>query len=230
MYSAFDSFFIGLMAKYARTSGIFDKFITQFLELHSVKTLPLITILWLLWFSKRSKLQWATIEALLGMFGALVISRIIQDVSPERPRPLHSGNPDFVLPFGVESTNLENWSSFPSDHAALVFAFSTAVWCANRRLGAACYVWSVLVVCLPRMYAGYHYASDILGGAVVGVLATLAVAYSHTLRDRLMPRILTLEERYAPLFYATFFIISFQFADLFDDVRRVGHGLSEVFT
>jgi membrane-associated phospholipid phosphatase len=229
LQSYFDDYVIGLASYYAHRSVAFDNFITQFLDLFSVKTLPLITVLWLLWFSKLIKRRQAVVEAFLGMFTAIAVSRLIQDFSPERLRPLLSGNPKFVLPFGVDPSGLEGWSSFPSDHTALVFALSTAVWRVSRPLGAVCYSWSVFVVCLPRIYAGYHYASDILGGVAVGLLATMAVALFVPVGSRVMPRIRALEERYTALFYASAFVGSYQFVTLFDDVRDTARGLAKLF-
>ena len=115
----------------------------------------------------------------------------------------------FVLPLGVDPQALEHWSSFPSDHAALAFAVSTCLWRASRPLGAACYIWSIFIICLPRIYAGYHYATDIVGGAMVGIFTAFLVA--RPLQKALMPSALMAEELYPGLFFACFFVVSYEF-------------------
>ena len=66
--------------------------------------------------------------------------------------------------------------SFPSDHAALAFAFALAVWFYNKKLG-----WTFLIaavfVGLGRIFVGVHYPIDIIVGAVVGLVAALVVRW-----------------------------------------------------
>lgn len=61
-------------------------------------------------------------------------------------------------------------SSFPANPASVGFAIATVVWVRHRRLGAALYVLASLWG-LARVYAGVHYPTDILGGAILGVIA-----------------------------------------------------------
>lgn len=64
--------------------------------------------------------------------------------------------------------------SFPSGHALFFFAFSTAVYFVNKKLGVLFYILSMFI-CLARVAAGVHYPSDILAGAVLGTLIGWAV-------------------------------------------------------
>ncbi len=59
-------------------------------------------------------------------------------------------------------------SSFPSNAAAVGFAVATAVFVRHRRTGAALYALAFLWG-LARVYAGVHYPTDVIGGAVVGI-------------------------------------------------------------
>ncbi|MGV9266846.1 phosphatase PAP2 family protein [Kitasatospora sp. NPDC003701] len=69
-----------------------------------------------------------------------------------------------------------DWS-FPSNHTVIAFAAATALWFADRRLGAVAAVAAVLMGA-SRVWVGVHYPHDVLVGALVGVLvaAPLAVA------------------------------------------------------
>ena len=74
-------------------------------------------------------------------------------------------------------------SSFPSNSAAVAFAIAAAVWCVNRRLGAALFA-AAAVYGFSRVYVGVHYPADILGSVVIALVIT---ALTLRLRDLMMP-------------------------------------------
>ncbi len=200
--------------------GLLNKIIIQLLSLNTFKTLPVFATLWLLWFSADAiKTRPAILEGFVAMFIAGALSRAIQDGLPERIRPIHAGDPAFIPPLGItpDPDVLEHWSSFPSDHAAVYFALSTALWLLARPIGAGAFAWSFFVICMPRVIAGYHYASDIIAGALIGIFAALFVA--PWLADKLGPWIWAAEKRKKGLFYAGFFVLSFEVLTMFNDVR-----------
>lgn len=67
-------------------------------------------------------------------------------------------------------------SAFPSGHAAIFFALAVAAWFINRKWG---YWLGVLALVngVARVIAGVHWPSDILAGAVVGIISALAVRF-----------------------------------------------------
>jgi|SRR3989344_4212972 len=74
--------------------------------------------------------------------------------------------------------------SFPSGHAAFFFALATVVYLYNKSIG----LWffgSALLIGIARIVAGVHYTSDILGGAVLGMLVGYAV---HVIRRKILKR------------------------------------------
>ncbi|MBI2409540.1 phosphatase PAP2 family protein [Candidatus Kaiserbacteria bacterium] len=83
-----------------------------------------------------------------------------------RPRPFSA------LPVRQLLENSE-WS-FPSGHAAFFFALATAVFFYDRRWGTGLFT-AAIFISFARVAAGVHYPSDILGGAVLGILAAWAV-------------------------------------------------------
>jgi membrane-associated phospholipid phosphatase len=40
----------------------------------------------------------------------------------------------------------------------------------NRKIGAICFVWSIVVISAPRVYLGLHYPTDIVAGAFVEIV------------------------------------------------------------
>ena len=63
--------------------------------------------------------------------------------------------------------------SFPSGHTSASFAAATAIYAIDRRWGAAAYVLAALIG-FSRLYLGVHFPTDVLAGAVVGILAAKA--------------------------------------------------------
>ena len=63
-----------------------------------------------------------------------------------------------------------------SDHAILGFAVAVMVWRYNRRVGTALLVLATLLA-IARVFVGAHYPSDVLGGALLGALTSVALDY-----------------------------------------------------
>jgi len=85
-----------------------------------------------------------------------------------------------------------DWS-FPSDHATASFAIARAFILNGVRRRALAFFAAALLVCVSRVYVGTHYASDILGGAVTGMIAAGAARafyWEGTLADRFITGIL----------------------------------------
>lgn len=68
----------------------------------------------------------------------------------------------------------ESSYSFPSGHAGFFFALATVVYAHNKRVGSWFFV-SALLIGIARVASGVHYPTDILGGAVLGVLVGYGV-------------------------------------------------------
>lgn len=84
----------------------------------------------------------------------------------QRPRPFVENNVNLLL--------THNSPAFPSGHAAFFFALSTIVYIYNKKFGILFFTAS-LIICLARIFVGIHWPSDILAGAVVGVLSGLLI-------------------------------------------------------
>ncbi len=62
--------------------------------------------------------------------------------------------------------------AFPSGHTAVVFAAATVLYCMYPK--KLFWVWFAAVwIAVTRIYTGAHYPSDLLGGAIVGVVCGL---------------------------------------------------------
>lgn len=79
------------------------------------------------------------------------------------PRPFVVDHSTPLISHGTDN-------GFPSDHTALAFAVAAVVLRHDRRYGVAALVLAALVGA-SRVYVGVHHWPDIIGGAVVGLLA-----------------------------------------------------------
>lgn len=124
----------------------------------------LIFILFL-FLAKNFKKYWLMlIQAILAaILSRLVITNIIRWLLP-RSRPfIELGiNPLF------DYDPLK--SSFPSGHAAFYFAIATIVYSWNKKTGILFYIASFLIS-FARVFSGIHWPSDILAGAIIGILS-----------------------------------------------------------
>jgi undecaprenyl-diphosphatase len=66
----------------------------------------------------------------------------------------------------------EELKTFPSGHALFFFALSAVLYIYDKRLGTFFFIAS-FVMGIARITAGVHYPSDIIGGAVIGILIGL---------------------------------------------------------
>lgn len=188
-----------------------------------------VALLWWAWFDvSRPERLLETRERLVSSFiGGLVclaIVRLMLAELPFRPRPL--SNPDLRLNFPIATESWGNWSSFPSDHAALFTLLTFCLFTISFRLGLLALLDTVFLICLPRVMVGVHYPTDILGGALLGLIA----GYFFTRR-----KVRTYLSRFPfhwisvhpASFYAAAFLFSFlmahSFFPLINILLRMGH-------
>ncbi len=177
-----------------------------------------LAIFWAMWFRRPAARQ-GLLAGLGGALVALFIARLLAYVLPVRHRPLLEPGMHFVAPLGLpDQSNWTNWSSFPSDHAALFFAIVAGVWRADRRAAIFAFFYVVIAICLPRLYVGIHYPTDIIAGALIG---WGSVALLAQWRSSWAQPILRGLERFPGWGYALLFLLTFQIATLFWDVRVI---------
>lgn len=149
---------------------------------------PLIVLaVALQWFSRsdRRHVRHAAICAGLSFLAGLALNQVIL-LFVHRMRPYDMGLTHLLIAPSAD------WS-FPSDHATATMAVAAAFLLQGARARGAFLTLAALMVCLSRVFVGTHYVTDVLGGAVTGIAAALAIRlfYKENTRiDRLLTGIL----------------------------------------
>ena len=227
----FDAGIISFFNHFARRSWAFDHLVVLSSS-YLFRVAGIVPLIWWAWFrdgeestKKRDILAFGMMSCLFS----LAVARILSLSLPYRERPLHDPSLHFVLPHGQTNHALIGWSSFPSDHAAVYFTVATCLFLVSRRAGIFAMAWALLVTTLPRVYLGFHYPTDILAGALIGVLMGL-LSKIEKARQAVTGILMWWQKRAAGSFYAAFFLYSMQLATAFDSVREFGVFLAAVGT
>jgi undecaprenyl-diphosphatase len=224
--TALDDSLLRWLNQFAGRNEAFDRLVVEIADSALLKGALFMAYFWYLWFRSDGDIRarrGAVVTSLIGAVIAAVVARSLQVFLPLHDRPLHDPGLHFTLPFGVNPETLNHWNSFPSDHAVLFFALSVAVAAQSRRLGIMAAVWTLVIVCLPRIYLGYHYPSDVVAGAVIG--AVIMLATQRVIGAAAFVRgIVAWERSNARLFYGLAFLVTYEIAFLFFDVRSLGIG------
>lgn len=227
---AFDLMVIGWLNQFSNLDLTFDKTLYVIADNHLLKGGVIMGLLWWVWMRNGPNFAAPGLHALRSIGGtllAIVVARAMQNLLPGRLRPMQEPTLDFLQPFGDHPPGIVELSSFPSDHAVMFFALSTALFFAVRALGIAAYIWTTVVICFPRIYLGYHYPSDIIAGAVVGVLIMIPIMRMPL--PSAIPNLLArVQLRHTGLVFAGIFLLTLQMATMFENSRRLLAGAAQV--
>lgn len=145
----------------------FMRFATFMGSIPAIAAVFLVAVAALLFARRRREALFLAV----ALAGSVTLNRILKSTF-ERPRP--------ILPW---SKPLSEYS-FPSGHSmnSFVFYISLALVIrvvAGRRHGAVAFVGAAIIVALvgiSRIYLGYHYFSDVIGGYAAGLFWLVASA------------------------------------------------------
>lgn len=128
-----------------------------------------------LWFSGKNPAERVRyqITMLMGI-SALSLSNVVVwliNIFWERPRPFVEHGDELNLLFYPPTD-----PSFPANPVAVGFAAAAAAWSINRKFGWWMFG-AALLLGFSRLYAGVFYPTDIIGGAVVGIVVFIFTSY-----------------------------------------------------
>jgi undecaprenyl-diphosphatase len=220
----FDFWALALLNQYAHQSRPFDALVYDLADSSLLQGGFFMAYFWWLWFRvdpRTTQNREGIVLALVGALVAVIFSRVLQIALPFHIRPLQDSSIHFIAPYNVNPETLNRWSSFPSDHAALFAALSVAIGTYRPLFGALAGAWTLVVICLPRMYLGFHYPSDIGGGIALGT-AVMSVTLGFARGARWPQQIVRWESQRRTAFYCLAFLATYELTVLFYDVRALG--------
>lgn len=220
----FDFAVVRFFNQFANKSILLDRVVALVEEMFLLKGALFMAAMYWLWFLPSDDVDRDRIRILRGLAGtmiAIAVTLTLDHFLPNRPRPLNEPSLGFILPTGSYDTPVAD-NSFPSDHGAMFFAVSTIIWMRSRPMGIIAYIYTVIMIFLPRIYAGHHYPSDIAAGCLIG-LFFIWLSVTVPLPKALVEFPLRWEKRHPSSFYAVVFMFTVQVASLFWDLRTILH-------
>jgi undecaprenyl-diphosphatase len=220
----FDLTIIHFLQKFSQKNRFADEFCVVVTQYNLFKGSVIMVALWWLWFlpdtQEKLKRRVMLILTLLSGFIAVLVGRILVISLPFRIRPMNNPELHLLVPFGANNDGLAKMSSFPSDHAVLFFALCTGLFLVSKRTGILAYIYTFFFIIFSRVYLCYHYPSDVLVGAFIGI----ALCYffcTNAWTQKIGNKIYTFSEQKPQFFYPLFFLITYQIVDLFGELRAV---------
>ena len=161
----FDSSIITFLNSFARHSWAFDSFVYMLSGNDLLKGGVVVALIWWTWFrpdADKDDTRQHLICAIFACLLAVVIARGLAIMLPFRYRPMTVAALHFQRPYGAGDGGLIDWSSFPSDHAAVFFALAMSilfVWRSSRNSGLILRLFihkpcraSILDFTIPRIF------------------------------------------------------------------------------
>jgi undecaprenyl-diphosphatase len=195
---------------------------------HLMKGGLFLLLYWFFWFRPgphQPERRKQIVVAIAGTLVALLANRTIAALVPFRLRPLLTPDIGYHAPSLPIPYSYEEWSAFPSDTATYFIALAFGLFRLSPRLSLVMIAYALVAACLPRVYLGIHWPSDIAVGAVLGVVVVWAMDNRLSRRWLAAPMV-GLERRYRDWFYPLLFLLSFEMAMAFGNTRDALRGVA----
>ncbi len=221
------------LSHFARRSWLLDTVIWSIWNQAILQYGVVMVVVWRVWFAEgETPASWRkrqeVLSTLIALYPCVALVLVTRAILPFRPRPVMDPTIAFRVPFvPPDVTFAPESTSFPSGHAAVLAAFAIGLWAISRRLGVFTVLYGALVVCLPRLYFGRHFATDILAGTAIA-LATVPLTKQLVAAGSFVQRLPSWSTRHAAAFYTLFFFCSLDIATDFAYVKTVLHLVGSV--
>ncbi|MBC6991251.1 phosphatase PAP2 family protein [Hymenobacter sp. BT491] len=224
MINAFDREILLFLNRFVEPLGEFNKTLDFIMYCKPLKGGVLMVLVWWLWFRRtevsKVRVRQVLLATLVGSLLAMFSTRVLVNVMPERQRPIYNTELNMKIHPSLYNPGFKDVTSFPSDHATLFLALSTGFFFLSRRLGFAVLAYVLIVICLPRMYFGLHYPSDIVVGGLIGASA-VTIANLAWVRRHLFQPLLQWSEPRPEFLYSVLFLLTYQITDMFESTRSI---------
>jgi len=198
--------------------------------LYTFKGFVLVPILWWIWFQPSEQREWRremVVATIMSGLLALATGRLLAHALPFRVRPIY--NPELHLQFpsaDLREATLRTWSSFPSDHAMLWMSVATGIFLVWRGVGLLALLYTAIFTCLPRAYLGFHYPTDLLAGAAIGIAITYVMTRNRVRTWYAVPVLRSIQRFPGPC-YTLAFLLCFELITQFEELLQLVQSVSK---
>jgi len=109
----------------------------------------------------------------------------------------------------------------------MYFALATILFLVSRKLGLFAYLHAVFVVCLPLLYLGIHFPTDLLCGALIGT-GVACLALNDRIREAIARPARSWSVKSPSTFYPALYLWTLLTATEFNSVRGIVVGSWEL--
>ena len=220
----FDLGVLHFFQQFSRKSAFADRLIVFIADNSFLKGGIMMVVFWWLWILPRNQNEVRTkanmLLALFSNFVAIFMGRVIVLSTPFRIRPVDYPGLHIKLPVSAEKIVVDKLTSMPSDHAVLFYSICTGLFLVNRRIGIAAFIYTTVFVTFSRVYLCYHWASDVICGAFIGICVTMIICADKWLLYK-AESIYLYGQKKPQIFYAVFFFLTYELSNMFEDVRSI---------
>jgi undecaprenyl-diphosphatase len=123
------------------------------------------------------KYRKAGVSILVALVVMLLLNNIVLKELIARPRPFNLDPETYdwwyeVYKYPYFKIHQPSSFSFPSGHTSSAFAAAIALLCHDRKLGIPTTIFAAIMG-FSRIYVEVHYCTDVIGGAIVGIIYAL---------------------------------------------------------
>lgn len=230
--NSFDLVIQSFFVRYSSKSIIVNSIIEMISKFYLFKGFSLILILWWIWFTPKvnlNKIREIIISTIISALIALIFGKIFSYIFPFKFRPIYNLDINFNFPItNTYKKILEiEYSSFPSDHAILWFSISTGIFLIFKWMGIISFLYTIFFICIPRIYLGLHYPTDIIAGALIGIFITY-ILINDMFRKYYANKILYFINTFPGYGYVIAFILSYELITQFDELLQISNLLKKI--
>ncbi|MGE4342183.1 MAG: phosphatase PAP2 family protein [Bacilli bacterium] len=161
----------------ANLAGDFLTTLLRIITLMGNGGLIFIILALLLLLFKKSR-QGALI-ALIAMAIGFLMTNVILKYAFARPRPFMDTTSDYYTWWQAAGALTQDGFSFPSGHATVAMTFAFPLFLTFKKKLSWLFLFIPLIMGFTRIYFQVHFASDVIGGFVVGALCGVGAFYIY---------------------------------------------------
>ncbi len=109
----------------------------------------------------------------------------------------------------------------------LWMSIAVGIFIVSRRVGILALLYVAIFICIPRAYLGFHYPTDLLGGAAIGIVITFIMTRDSVRRHYATYMLRWIERNPGPSAMLGF-VLCVELVTQFDEIRAFATSVLKV--